>query len=368
MSGGSLQHDAILAKEPSSSLSSKTGSSLWLARINDVVFKLSACALVLAALVLTFGVVVGHLTKRSMLWQDEVTIFLIAGAVFLSAASVQAVRGHIGIDLLDHWFPGLSKARRTVVDTVVLAFCVLFAWKTGLLLHEALAEGQTSHSAWGPPMWIPYSILMAGMVLLAVQVAFQVAEHSRLAVGVVLIAVAAFLLWQRSPAPLITGVPQWLIGITYCVATLVVMFSGMPIAFALGVVAVSFMILFMPAASVDTIAQNFYEELANVIILAIPLFILKGAAIGRSNAGKDLYSALHAWLHRIPGGLGVANTIACGLFAAMAGFCGNSGNARARLFPRLCCGYYRSGRHARHFTPAIGNDAALRCRGGGVPR
>ncbi|WP_425330026.1 TRAP transporter large permease [Terrirubrum flagellatum] len=97
------------------------------------------------------------------------------------------------------------------------------------------------------------------------------------------------------------------------------MFSGMPIAFALGVVALVFMLLFMPRASVDTIAQNFYEELANVIILAIPLFILKGAAIGRSDAGKDLYSALHAWLHKIPGGLGVANTIACGLFAAMAG-------------------------------------------------
>ncbi|HEY7646481.1 MAG TPA: TRAP transporter large permease [Hyphomicrobiales bacterium] len=113
--------------------------------------------------------------------------------------------------------------------------------------------------------------------------------------------------------------PQWQIGVSYCVVTLLVMFSGMPIAFALGVVALFFMVLFMPAASVDTITQNFYEELSNVIILAIPLFILKGAAIGRSNAGKDLYSALHAWLHKIPGGLGVANTIACGLFAAMAG-------------------------------------------------
>ncbi|MDX3807676.1 MAG: TRAP transporter large permease [Bosea sp. (in: a-proteobacteria)] len=113
--------------------------------------------------------------------------------------------------------------------------------------------------------------------------------------------------------------PQWAVGISYCVVTLLVMFSGMPIAFALGVVAIGFMVRFMPAASLDTIAQNFYEEIANVIILAIPLFIRKGAAIGRSNAGRDLYSALHAWLHRIPGGLGVANTIACGLFAAMAG-------------------------------------------------
>jgi C4-dicarboxylate transporter DctM subunit len=79
------------------------------------------------------------------------------------------------------------------------------------------------------------------------------------------------------------------------------------------------MIMFMPHASVDTIAQNVYEEMASITLLSIPLFILKGAAIGRSRAGQDLYGALHAWLHRIPGGLGIANVFACGLFAAMAG-------------------------------------------------
>jgi C4-dicarboxylate transporter, DctM subunit len=71
--------------------------------------------------------------------------------------------------------------------------------------------------------------------------------------------------------------------------------------------------------SLDTIAQNVYEEMASITLLSIPLFILKGAAIGRSRAGQDLYSALHAWLHRVPGGLGVANVFACALFAAMAG-------------------------------------------------
>jgi C4-dicarboxylate transporter DctM subunit len=109
------------------------------------------------------------------------------------------------------------------------------------------------------------------------------------------------------------------IGLMYGAATLVVMFSGMPIAFALGAVATVFMIAFMPSSSVDTIAQNVYEEMASITLLSIPLFILKGAAIGRSPAGKDLYGALHAWLHRIPGGLGIANVFACALFAAMAG-------------------------------------------------
>ena len=109
------------------------------------------------------------------------------------------------------------------------------------------------------------------------------------------------------------------IGILYGVATLVVMMSGMSIAFSLGAVALAFMYFFMPASSLDTVTQNVYEELASITLLSIPLFILKGAAIGKSAAGRDLYLALHAWMHRIPGGLGIANVFACGLFAAMAG-------------------------------------------------
>src|SRR5437868_15483810 len=96
------------------------------------------------------------------------------------------------------------------------------------------------------------------------------------------------------------------IGLSYGLATLLAMFSGMPIAFALGAVAVDFMAIYMPAASLDTVTQNVYEEMASITLLSIPLFILKGAAIGKSRARQDLYSALHAWLHRAPCVCGVA--------------------------------------------------------------
>ena len=79
------------------------------------------------------------------------------------------------------------------------------------------------------------------------------------------------------------------------------------------------MYFFMPASALDTVTQNVFEEMASITLLSIPLFILKGVAIGKSRAGADLYSALHAWMHKIPGGLGIANVFACGLFAAMAG-------------------------------------------------
>src|SRR5471030_746024 len=66
------------------------------------------------------------------------------------------------------------------------------------------------------------------------------------------------------------------LGLLYGGTTLLIPFSGMPIAFALGTVATIFMIAFMPHASLDTIAQNVYEEMASITLLTIPLFILKG--------------------------------------------------------------------------------------------
>ena len=109
------------------------------------------------------------------------------------------------------------------------------------------------------------------------------------------------------------------IGLFFGVMTLLFMFSGAPISFALGSVAVLFMYLFMPASALNTVTQNVYEEMASVTLLSIPLFILKGAAIGKSRAGQDLYAAMHVWMGRIPGGLGIANVFACALFASMAG-------------------------------------------------
>ena len=52
------------------------------------------------------------------------------------------------------------------------------------------------------------------------------------------------------------------IGALYAGATLTAMLAGIPIAFALGAVALVFMLAFMPGASLDTVAQNVYEEMA----------------------------------------------------------------------------------------------------------
>jgi tripartite ATP-independent transporter DctM subunit len=109
------------------------------------------------------------------------------------------------------------------------------------------------------------------------------------------------------------------IGLLYAGATFAFLFSGMPIAFALGTVALVFMYFFMPPVQLAIVAETIYSELNSFTLLTIPLFILMGAAIGKSPAGNDLYSSLHRWLYRVPGGLGLANTLSCSVFSAMCG-------------------------------------------------
>ncbi|MGH8730000.1 MAG: TRAP transporter large permease subunit, partial [Burkholderiales bacterium] len=109
------------------------------------------------------------------------------------------------------------------------------------------------------------------------------------------------------------------IGILYIVVTLVLLFSGMPIAFALGASALIFMFFFMPPTNLEIVSETLYGELDNFTLLTIPLFILMGAAIGKTRAAVDLYESAYRWLYRIPGGLGVANVAGCTIFAALCG-------------------------------------------------
>jgi len=146
-----------------------------LAAINRIIVILSSIALLLAGFVLTYSVVVRYFLKYSTDWQDEMSVFLIVGAVFMSAAAIQAQRGHIGIEAIVGLLPKrVNRVRVFLVDLASLAFCGYFAWKSVTLLHEAIVDDYHSTSTWAPPLWIPYSLMTAGMILLSVQLLLQV--------------------------------------------------------------------------------------------------------------------------------------------------------------------------------------------------
>ena len=111
------------------------------------------------------------------------------------------------------------------------------------------------------------------------------------------------------------GVIGLLIGIT----VFILLALGIPVAFTLIITAVGFLVAFKGPIAISTLAENYFAGLAEFTLLSIPMFIVMGAAVAASPAGKDLYEALDRWLNRLPGGLIISNIGACSIFSALSG-------------------------------------------------
>lgn len=146
--------------------------------LNQILLQCSMVALLLSAIVLSYGMCARYFFAISTEWQDELAVFLLVGATFLSCSWVQARRGHIAIEAVAEYLtPRANQIRLVIADALSGAFCTFFAWKSWSLFIEAWSNGQTTTSSWGPPLSIPYFAMAAGMTLLSLQLLLQLASN-----------------------------------------------------------------------------------------------------------------------------------------------------------------------------------------------
>ncbi len=111
-----------------------------------------------------------------------------------------------------------------------------------------------------------------------------------------------------------------IVGVIGTVLVFILLFLGMPIAFALmfvGFAGISY--LASVEAALPIAARTVYEVSAYYPYTVIPLFIVMGGFAGSSGMTKDLYSTFDKWFRKLPGGLGIATIGACAGFAAVSG-------------------------------------------------
>jgi C4-dicarboxylate transporter DctM subunit len=111
---------------------------------------------------------------------------------------------------------------------------------------------------------------------------------------------------------------EYLLAVLLFGSAFFLLISGIPIWAGLAGISVAAILIFSPNL-MQTLPFTLYGSMDNFALLAIPLFILLSAPIAESQASKDLYETLHKWLHKVPGGIGIANMIGCGIFAALCG-------------------------------------------------
>lgn len=109
------------------------------------------------------------------------------------------------------------------------------------------------------------------------------------------------------------------IGLLIALTLITLMIVGVPVAFSLGLTALIFLYAFEGFGAIPGVAETFFAGLGEFSLLSIPMFIVMGAAVAASPAGRDLYEALDRWLNRVPGGLVISNIGACTIFSALSG-------------------------------------------------
>ena len=103
---------------------------------------------------------------------------------------------------------------------------------------------------------------------------------------------------------------------------LLLMTTGLPIAFCLGSVGtVSALFLWGPSA-LDILYFSILNIMNNFILIAVPLFIFMGYILHESGIANDLFDAVYMWAGGIKGALGMGTVAICAIMAAMVGISG----------------------------------------------
>ena len=66
-------------------------------------------------------------------------------------------------------------------------------------------------------------------------------------------------------------------GLIVLVVTLVMLLSGAPVAFGLGVISIVFIVIFQGFSALHVVAETFYAGLNDFTLVSIPMFVMMGA-------------------------------------------------------------------------------------------
>jgi len=110
-----------------------------------------------------------------------------------------------------------------------------------------------------------------------------------------------------------------LVPILVCVGLITMIALGFEIFLALGIAGALGILFTKGSAMLTLTATSFFGQLDVFEMIALPLFILMGNVLAKTEIGKDLFQAGSNWLHWLPGGLAIASVGACTIFGAVSG-------------------------------------------------
>ncbi len=287
-------------------------------------------------------IVLRYFFNAPTIWAHETIIGLIAICYLYGGIQCLAADKHIRIGLI--YFGTTGKTRQLldlVNSSLTLIFAGVIAYAAWTMTEKAWFTPmgdmrlERSGSAWNPaiPALVKMALFITSLVLAAQSVAHlhtyatrnndtTSSPASKLAVigiAIVLITLGAggiYLFSEGRGLGIQTG------SILLVGSIMVMILTGIPLAFVTGLIAIVFTLAWFGPMGVPLVSSRIYSFINEFVLVAIPMFVLMASLLDRSGMARDLYDAMRIFAARLSGGVAIQTLIAAVFLAAISGIIG----------------------------------------------
>ena len=288
--------------------------------------------IILFILVIMTAIDVGgrYLFSKPLPATYELTQIMFCMIIFFGMSWLAIKKGHIKIDLLLRKLPlNIREIIDFITGLLSLMMCIIISWQAVeqaiVILHD---NAKTFN--WRIPLF-PFELLIA--LSMALFVIILLGNIIKSLVNVV--KKGGFLWLWLVPGSILSlllittptfsrclflGIEGPSFGGLSIIIFLVLLFLGMPVGFALFLMAYMGMGYMVNAGvGLKLIAMTPYAISTTYVYSVMPLFIAMGLLSAVSGIARDLYESSYTWIGHQRGGLAMATVVACAFFAAICG-------------------------------------------------
>jgi C4-dicarboxylate transporter DctM subunit len=269
--------------------------------------------IVLNGLFVTYEVLMRYLFNSPTVWVMEISIYVTLASTFLSLAYALRQKAHVKVDFITNYLSGRTLILLEIFTSLLaILFCLILGWEGVKMAFTAYQNWEVSPSVLRVPVFIPQIFIPLGTILLTLEfirllihLFKELPTAQKPGEGSILV---QFWITAVFAAGLVISFILLKISMNLGLLVLffVILLCGLPVAIALALFGVfGFFFLFGGSSMLVQVPVMAYSTLDSFVMVALPLV--------------KIFRFANVLVRHLPGGLGIASVIFCGLFAAMTG-------------------------------------------------
>lgn len=136
-------------------------------RLNQVAVFIAELALIALMIYTCYAVVARYVFNSPSIYATEICIYLLLISIWFAVGYVHQVDRHVRVEIFENFANGKVKTFINIISALcVIAFCIVLVWAGFMVAETAFIKNYRSTSILRFPLWITYSLIPIGGLLL----------------------------------------------------------------------------------------------------------------------------------------------------------------------------------------------------------